>query len=83
MTELEIEEMRPCKVHGTDAVPVVRLEQVDELIREAVWAMEMVREAQEIWSDRVAKAHVQRCDAFLASPLVAEWRKRQEEGSAQ
>lgn len=63
-------------------IPVVRLAEVDELIKEAVWAMEMVREAQETWSDPVAKAHVQRCDAFLASQVVTDWRERQKEESA-
>lgn len=52
---------------------------LDAVLEEAIWAMEMVREAQETWSDPVATAHVQRCDAFLASPSVRDYRARQEQ----
>jgi hypothetical protein len=57
------------------AVPVVRLPEVDTVIAEAVWAMEYVIAVQRLSSH----PDYQRAQAFLASQVVTEWRKRQEE----
>jgi hypothetical protein len=57
-------------------VPVVRLHAVDEVIAEAVWAMEWLEE--EGPSGPMGNRGYQRTQTFLASDLVAQWRKRQE-----
>ena len=78
MTDLNIEYCSPHTLFDTHEeglveVPVVRLEAVDQVIGEAVWAMELVRLNT---ASHMAEHH--RAIGFLASPLVAEWRKRQE-----
>ena len=59
-------------------IPVVRLHEVDQVIAEAVWAMEWLEE--EGPSGPMGNRGYQRAEAFLASDLVAQWRDRQEEG---
>jgi hypothetical protein len=51
-------------------IPVVRLSEVEMLLREAVWAMEFLNQFVRV------KEHRDRIQAFLAT--VAEWRKREE-----
>jgi len=66
--------------HAVRAVPVVRLEQVDALIGEAVWAMEVVSNSiyQRMMWHAPKDPDYQRAQAFLASRDVAEWRERKE-----
>jgi len=67
-----------------NAVPVVRLAAVDQVIAEAVWAMEQAVSAMECgvaWRDLMDDVNYQRAQAFLASDTVAQWRKRQEKPS--
>ena len=73
-----------------DDVPVVRLEQVDAVIGEVVWAMEIVMFRIQYKNDKPSQTFneleelcmkdsgYRRAQAFLASPLVAEWWQRQE-----
>jgi predicted P-loop ATPase/GTPase len=73
------------------AVPVVRLAEVDAVIAEAVWAMELVklREYQQEVTATVIDPHSEiarelllgnttykRAHAFLASPVVTDWEQR-------
>ena len=53
-------------------IPVVRLAEVDTLLKEAVWAMEYVLHVTATPNTLAG----QRAQAFLAS--VAEWREREE-----
>jgi len=55
-------------------LPVVRLSEVDAVLEEAVWAMELL---QCMPPHRFADASLNRIQAFLDSPLVAAWRERQ------
>jgi len=94
--KLKIEYVATCFMYDENpgkAISAVRLEQVDTLIGEAVWAMERLCA---LWgflhndsngpnrtSDIIAELaanddEYQRAATFLASPLVAEWRIRQE-----
>lgn len=69
---------------------VVRLADVDELIQEAVWAMELVIDRIRYRNDLPQQTfnelevlcmkdrNYQRAQAFLASPTVQAWRERQE-----
>lgn len=70
-------------------VPVVRLEQVDTLIGEAVTRAESFVATIGMWGEwkdgcfyyngtsaPELEQHLEIVQAFLASPLVAEWRKR-------
>lgn len=57
-------------------ISVVRLDAVDDLIEEAVWAMEMVRS---MWDTYKGHQDYVRAQAFLASPLVAAWQARQKQ----
>lgn len=55
--------------------------QVDAVLKEAVWAMELVFEQAPMFSEYTAKEMTDRSQAFLASPLVVAWRERQERKS--
>ena len=81
----------PARTFDPDAdVPVVRLEQVDAVIGEVVWAMEIVMFRIQYKNDKPSQTFneleelcmkdsgYRRAQAFLASPLVAEWWQRQE-----
>jgi len=62
-------------------VPVVRLHAVDEVIAEAVWAMEQfIMELPHVSVSKSVRERKYRAQAFLTSDLVAQWRERQEEG---
>ena len=68
--------------YGEQPKPVVRLDTVDALIAGAVKVMEVCAAVGEIHFKTCALsagAHDQ-LKAFLTSDLVAQWRKRQEEG---
>ena len=55
----------------------------DQVLAEAVWAIEQVVSAMECgvaWRDLMEDVKYLRAHAFLLSPLVAEWRKRQKAG---
>lgn len=65
-------ELDLCDVPHDLKTPVVRLAEVDDLLREAVWAMELV---MQMYS---GPAQYARAEKFLASPAVAEWREREE-----
>jgi hypothetical protein len=65
--------------YGEQPEPVVRLAAVDEVIAEAVWAMEWLEE--EGPSGPMGNRGYQRTQTFLASDLVAQWRGRQERKS--
>ena len=79
------------------AVPVVRLPEVDTVIAEAVWAMETLQKTVILfWEEAYATdepalcvdeavekdARYQHAQDFLARPDVAAWRERQKEESA-
>jgi hypothetical protein len=66
----------------TQAIPVVRLEAVDAVLTEAVWAMELVFEQALMFNEHTAKVMTDRSHAFLASPMVAAWRERQKKETA-
>lgn len=59
-------------------IPVVRLAEVDTLLKEAVWAMELVWEQAPMFSEHTANEMTKRSSDFLASPAVAAWREREE-----
>lgn len=62
--DLVPEGLSPC-------VPVVRLAAVDAILGEAVWAMETI-----VSTPCIPHEHG-RAQAFLASPAVTDWEKRQ------
>lgn len=92
MKELKIEWSHEWALHDTRGnaeevdtqfiLPVVRLEDVEAVLAEAVWAMEMVRKAslEDFGSDSEIYKYAQ---AFLASPLVAKHLKRMAEQRTQ
>lgn len=53
-----------------DDVPVVELEEVDAVLKEAVWAAELAKS----WTGE--EDEQRRLQDFLASQVVTEWRKR-------
>lgn len=73
------------------AIPVVRLDEVDAVIAEAVWAMKIVIIRIQYKNDKPSQTFneleelcmkdsgYRRAHAFLASPLVAAWRGRQQQ----
>lgn len=56
----------------------LKAEEVETLIQEAEWAMELVFEQAPMFNEHTAKVMTDRSQAFLAS--VAAWRKGQKEG---
>ena len=61
------------------SIPVVRLAAVDEVIAEAVWAMEQfIMELPHVSVSKSVRERKYRAQAFLTSEIVAQWRERQE-----
>ena len=58
--------------YGEQPEPVVRLNEVDQVIAEAVLFASAAK------SDIVTVGTVKQAEAFLNSEIVAQWRKRQE-----
>lgn len=106
MKELKIEWSHEWALHDTRGnaeevdtqfiLPVVRLEDVEAVLAEAVWAMKEVitrtefackrgakQTTEELKADCLACPMYQRAEAFLASPLVAKHLKRMAEQRTQ
>ena len=65
--------------YGEPPEPVVRLAAVDQVIAEAVWAMEQViMELPHVSVSKTVRDRKYRAQAFLGSDLVVQWRERQE-----